>query len=261
MSPSTTGLSGLLRDLGALETRHQDLDFERIRALLDEDPSRGWRLFVEKYSKFVWSLSLQLSRGLTDPEEFAAEIYRRVFVRLEAKDFQLLRRFEGKCEFRTYLYRVVRTERFRLFRRRGVERDAQERLEGDAFAAGTQAAAAPTSSVWSVGVGRQAAAEALAELGAEDREILTLRFASELKLRELAEAIGARDTNDAAYRLRRALGRCQALVRARASADWDEDAFQSAAKEFQEALFSGGSVQNPGAEVSDPDESMQEEAE
>ncbi|MBZ0267101.1 hypothetical protein K8I85_03015, partial [bacterium] len=75
MATSTAPLAGLLRDLGALEGRHRDTPFESIRHLLDEDPSRGWRTLVDKYSKFVWSLALQLARGTEDPEEFAAEIY------------------------------------------------------------------------------------------------------------------------------------------------------------------------------------------
>ena len=110
-----------------------------------------------------------------------------------------------------------------------------------------------------MGAGRSAAAEALAALEPEDREILTLRFASGLKLRELAEAIGARDTNDAAYRLRKALGRCEALSRARGSADWSERAFEEAAAEFRRGLFSADRIQNEPAEVSDGGESPQEE--
>ncbi len=253
MSRSESPLSGLLRDLGALEGRHQDLSLEEIREELACRPSRGWRLFVEKYSKFVWSLALQLSRGLEDPEEFAAEIYRRVFVRLEASDFRLVRGFEGKCEFRTYLYRIVRTERFRLFRRRGVERDARESLEREADA---RDAPAPPTPVTSIPAARQAVREALAELSDEDREILVLRFGSGLKLRELVEPVGARDLNDAAYRLRRALSRCSALSRARESPDWNEDAFRAAAATLRESLFPRS--QNRACEVSHPDEPSKE---
>lgn len=263
MATSAAPLAGLLRDLGALEGRHREASFEGIRRLLDEDPPRGWRLLVDKYSKFVWSLALQLVRGTEDPEEFAAELYRRVFVRLEADDFALVRRFEGKCDFRTYLYRVVRTERYRRFRHRGVARAAQERLEADAAADMAERANATTDALgaaWARGVGRAAAEASLAELGEEDRRILTLRFAGGLKLRELAEAIGARDTNDAAYRLRRALGRCRAIRKARASPGWNEDAFRRAAQAFRQSLFSSPDFQNEGAEVSDPGEDPQEEA-
>jgi RNA polymerase sigma factor (sigma-70 family) len=263
MATSAAPLAGLLRDLGALESRHCDTSFGSIRRLLDEDPAEGWRILVDKYSKFVWSLALQLVRGTDDPEEFAAELYRRVFVRLEADDFALLRRFEGKCDFRTYLYRVVRTERYRKFRHRGVARAAHERLERDAAADTAERANRTTDALgaaWARGVGRAAAEAALAELGDEDREILTLRFASGLKLRELAEAIAARDTNDAAYRLRRALGRCRAIRKARESPDWNEAAFRQAAEAFRCSLFPSAELQNEGAEVSDPGEDPQEEA-
>jgi RNA polymerase sigma factor (sigma-70 family) len=252
MSPAEA--SGLLRDLAALETRHGETPIDEIRDLLDEDPARGWRLLVEKYSKFVWSLAFQLSRGLSDPEEFAAEVYRRVFARLEARDFALVRAYEGRCAFRTYLYRVVRTERFRLFRRRGVERAGAEFLQREAEG-GAHAPGVPESP-WAVTVGRQAARAALAEMSDEDREILTLRFAGGLKLRELAEDLGCRDTNDAAYRVRRALGRCGALTRARASANWNEDAFRAAAGELRR-LFPE-SVQKDDPEVSHEGEPWQE---
>jgi RNA polymerase sigma factor (sigma-70 family) len=253
MSPSDAPVSSLLRDLGALEARHRDVSLEDIRERLEADPPRGWRLFVEKYSRFVWSVALQLSRGLDDPEEFAAEIYRRVFVRLEKSDFALLRGFEGRCDFRTYLYRIVRTERFRLFRRRGVERGAQEVLEREAAAGDRPAPSAPP---WSGPEARQAVRECLDELSEEDRQVLVLRFATGLKLRELVEPIGARDLNDAAYRLRRALSRCSALARAREGPGWNEDAFRAAASTLRETLFAR--PQNVGAEVSHRDEPSQE---
>ncbi|MEZ5063132.1 MAG: sigma-70 family RNA polymerase sigma factor [bacterium] len=216
--------------------------------MLTTDPAKGWQLFVEKYSKFVWSLALKFAQGHPDPEEFSAEVFRGVFERLRSEDFRRLRAFEGRCDFRTYLFRVVKTERFRLYRRKGVEATSRERLEGEARAE-EDLAATTRRETWAVGVGRHAARDALAALEPADREILTLRFAGGLKLRELAEAIGARDTNDAAYRLRKALGKCAALARARESADWDERAFSEAAETFRAALF-----QNAAAGVSDPDE-------
>ena len=83
----------------------------------------------------------------------------------------------------------------------------------------------------------------------DDREVLVLRFGAGLKLRELASVLGARVTNDAAYRVRKALGKCRALAEARASADWDEQAFGEACDAFHTSLF-----QNAPSEVSDPDE-------
>jgi RNA polymerase sigma factor (sigma-70 family) len=247
----------MLKSLEGMETRHDGVAIGEVVDLLGSDAPRGWRLFVEKYSRFVYSVSLKFSGGLDDPEEFAAELYRRVFVRLEARDFALIRGFRGQCEFRTYLYRVIQTERFRLFRRRGVERGGKDILEREALLSveapkgdSLDPGKSPLPD-WNHGVGRKAAREALEALGEEDRRILTLRFAGGLKLRELAEVLGARDTNDAAYRLRKALGRCRALTTARSSPEWDESAFHGAADQFREALFAANGIQNAGEEVSD----------
>ena len=238
---------GMLRSLEKLEVRHRDVGIEDILARLDESPPSGWALLVEKYSRFVYSVALQLCRGVEDPEEMASEIYRRVFVRLEARDRALVRGFRGKCDFRTYLYRIVRTERFRLFRRRGVERDAREILKREAEPA---APAGPTGG-WTRALGAQVAREALRHLGEEDRRILVLRFGSGLKLRELVDAIPARDVNDAAYRVRRALSKCGAVAAARESAAWDEHAFRAALAEFRHSLFPDEAVQKAAARVSD----------
>jgi RNA polymerase sigma factor (sigma-70 family) len=241
-------LAGFLDRLAGLESGWEGVSFAEIQDLLVEDPARGWRIFVEKYSKFVWSLSLKFAHGYPDPEEFAAEIWGRVFERLRSEGFRRLRAFEGRCDFRTYLFRVVKTERFRLYRRRGVEAAARETLEAEESARGDLEAQG-TRETWAVGLGRAAAEAALAELEREDREILALRFGAGLKLRELAEVLGARDTNDAAYRVRRALGKCRALAEARRSAEWDERAFAEACESFRAGLF-----QNNREGVSDPDE-------
>jgi RNA polymerase sigma-70 factor (ECF subfamily) len=246
----------MLRSLEAMESRHRDLDIGDLLPLLDEDSDRAWRLLVEKYSRFVYSVALQLCRGLEDPEEWASEIYRRVFVRLDANDRSLIRGFRGKCDFRTYLYRIVRTERYRLFRRRGVEREAARTLEREAD---LDRPDVPEEG-WIRGLGRRAVREALSELTEEDRRILVLRFAGGLKLRELVPALGARDVNDAAYRVRRALGRCRALTRARESPDWNEASFREALAAFRQTLFANETIQNTAPEVSDSDDPKQEGA-
>ncbi len=247
-----------LESLKDLESRHAEVDFDRIRHLLDRAPDRAWELLVEKYSRFVYSVALQLARGVEDPEELASEIYRRVFVRLEADDRALVRRFRGGCDFRTYLYRIIRTERFRLFRRRGVERRAAEVLGEEARATPPAGSSGPADG-WSRGLGARAARRALRELSEDDRRILVYRFAGGLKLRELVDVLGARDVNDAAYRVRRALGRCRALERAREAPDWDEGAFREALDEFRTSLFADETVQILVPEVSDSDEPEQEE--
>lgn len=243
-------LASFLDRLAGLESGWEDISFAEIQGLLVDDPTEGWRIFIEKYSKFVWSLSLKFAQGHPDPEEFSGEIWGRVFERLRSEEFRRLRAFEGRCDFRTYLFRVVKTERFRLYRRRGVEAAARGTLEAEESAREDLEAQAPRET-WAVGLGRAAARTALARLDPAEREVLALRFGAGLKLRELAEVLGARDTNDAAYRVRRALGKCRALAEARRSAGWDERAFAEACESFRAELF-----QNVREEVSDSDETL-----
>ena len=114
-----------LEQLATLEDRHRSLSFDAIRVSVLAGDNDGWRIFVEKYSRFVYSVALRLLPGpIEGKEDLAQEIYCQVFSHLQRNDYQVLRRFESRCKFTTYLFRMVQTARSAALRNAGrqVER-------------------------------------------------------------------------------------------------------------------------------------------
>jgi RNA polymerase sigma factor (sigma-70 family) len=212
--------------LAALEDRHRSLTFAEARRAVLEDHDDGWRVFVEKYSRFVYTVALRL---LTDPpqqrEERAQQIYCLVFERLQRDDYRILREFQGRCRFTTYLFRMVQTSRSSVLRHVRRERERIDYVDfTDEMNRGLLAAAAeedpdrdaPALSPEKL---QRTVERLLSDLSPRERLLVRLRFQKGLKLRELAEVLGLRDTNAAAYALRKAVERFEPLT-ALAGGQW-----------------------------------------
>lgn len=156
----------------------------------------AWRCLVEKYSRFVYTVALRLLGGVADREEAAAAVYARVFERLAARDFRLLRSFEGRCRFTTYLYRVVQTERGEALAGARAGWGSWEPNEEE-----QDPAAAPPMPVLRPEMLRDAVRQALGALVPRDRLLLQQRYRDGLKLHELARIHGYKDVNTAARAL------------------------------------------------------------
>ncbi len=214
--------------LAALEDRHAARSFEEIRSALLAGETGAWRVLVEKYSRFVYTVALRLLAGAPgDRAEQVQDTYCRVFDRLRRDDYRLIRGFRGGCRFSTYLYRVVQTARCDV--QRGDIRD-RERMEPvdftdevnrkiEAAVARDSGDPAPADGVLDAGGLRREVERLVDGVSPRDRILLRLRFRKGLKLRELAEALGYRDTNAAAYALRRALKHFDPL-KALGRGDW-----------------------------------------
>ncbi len=115
-----------------------------------------------------------------------------------------------------------------------VNRKIEAAAGQDPAIASARAASAPDAGTDGLDAGRlRREVERLAEgASPRDRILLRLRFRKGLKLRELADALGYRDTNAAAYALKRALRPFDPL-RALGRGDWTE----SDRERVQEALW------------------------
>ena len=215
--PAAPAGLGPIRELAALERRHADRDFADLRAAVLAGDREAWVALVEKYSRFVWTVALRLLAGASgELEEQVQETYRRVFERLRRDDFRLLRGFRGQCRFSTYLYRMVQTARSDVQRREIRDRERAEpvdfsdecnrRLEA-VLAERAPDTPSPDALPLRPDDVRWEVERMAATLAPRERILLRLRFRKGLKLRELAGALGYRDTNDAAYALRKALKR------------------------------------------------------
>ena len=57
---------------------------ESLRTALNEGEAGVWERFVEKYSRFVYTVALRLLSGVPNAQEVAAAVYSRTFGRLAA---------------------------------------------------------------------------------------------------------------------------------------------------------------------------------
>ncbi len=195
----------MLNRLAALEDRHRDLSFEELRrSILSGEPT-AWKRFVEKHSRFVYAVALKLLASRVDREDDAIATYTRVFERLAADGFRLLRGFHGRARFTTYLYRIVQSESRDHVARQSA-RSRPPPVERSAAAV-----PAPEGPVLRPDLLRRAVREALDSLAAEERLTLMLRFRDGLKLREIASVLGSADVGAAARTLYRALERLDPL--------------------------------------------------
>ncbi len=188
-------MMALFDKLEGLETRYAGIPFETVRiAVLAGEPG-AWRKFVEKYSRFVYTVALKLLGGVDEREDKAATVYTRVFERLQGADFRLLRQFQGKCRFNTYLYRMVQSERKELFRK--ISTESKYRADEDV----EEQASAPFEPVLQPNRIAELVREAIDRLEPEDRLMLLLRYHDGLKLREIAALQGESDINRTARTL------------------------------------------------------------
>jgi RNA polymerase sigma-70 factor (ECF subfamily) len=204
---SRSGLPAVLDRLAGLETRHRDRSLEALRTALLGGDRDAWRLIVEKYSRFVYTVALRLLAGTPQPEEAAASIYARIFERLESKDFRLLRNFRGGCRFTSYLYRMVQSERKEYLRTKRAYAD--RRVEE--WTSEPPAVSSAPDTVLRPDLVREAVAGALDRLAPPERILLLCRFRDGLKLREIAELFGFKDSSAADRAVRSALARLDLL--------------------------------------------------
>lgn len=203
---ATGEIGQMVDDLAALERRHRALAFADLRRGVLAGDDEAWQRLVEKYSRFVYTVALKLLAGAADREELASRVYARVFERIAERRFRLLWRFQGRCRFTSYLFRVVQSEKKAVFADRGSVLRAESPKEHE------RADERPTEHpLLDAEALRQAVARALERLTSTDRLVLVLRFRDGLTLREIARAAGFKDTNAAAYGVRRALGRLKVL--------------------------------------------------
>lgn len=224
MSRPTTSSGDPAEALLALEQRHADLDFDELRrSILAREPG-AWRRFVERYSRFVYTVARRLSGG-QDDEENAQQVYAAVFERLCSDGFRLLREFRGESRFETYLFTAIRNavvhQRRRATHQRGRSEPYDETLQLERPGAGEEADFST-----SIGLDPQKVAgllaESLARLEPREREVLQARFQGGLTQRRLAGAFRWKDTNAAAYEVCRILRKLDLLSRCRRTLRWGE---------------------------------------
>ena len=155
-------------------------DAELVETCRNELPHGGgaFRSLLVRYEGMVFNTCLKMLGNVQDAEEACQDAFMRVYHKID--------QFEGRSTFKTWLYRVVcnhcmtRRRQMAIRRERGTEirevitAEMLEKQEDQ-----TEAADAASEKVH----------QALAQLRAEDREMIVLRFVSDLSLEEMAEVL------------------------------------------------------------------------
>ncbi len=148
---------------------------------------------VTRYQDYVFTLALRMVKNREDAEELAQDVF--------IKAYKYLADFRGASKFSTWLYTIVNNTCITFLRKKKVEihsLDDDKVFElADSRDSGMRADKVEQKS-------RQAMVnEAIALLGPDDAEIITLFYKAEQSLEETAQVLGI-EVNAAKVRLHRA---------------------------------------------------------
>jgi RNA polymerase sigma-70 factor, ECF subfamily len=164
--------------------------------------TEAFETLVRRYEPLVFRTCRQYLGNREEAEEASQEIFLRVF--------RALPRFERRASFRTWLFRVVHnlctTQRARIAERTRREAAYAREIQGEERASFSAGRGTGT-------VGRRIS-QALEQVSEDDRQILILRYVSELSLEEMAETL-AITLSAAKMRLYRAVERFRQVYQSR----------------------------------------------
>lgn len=167
-------------------------DNEIISLVLNGD-HQAYAGLVTRYQDYVFTLALRMVKNREDAEELAQDVF--------IKAYKYLADFRGASKFSTWLYTIVNNTCITFLRKKKVEihsLDDDKVFElADSRDSGMRADKVEQKS-------RQAMVnEAIALLGPDDAEIITLFYKAEQSLEETAQVLGI-EVNAAKVRLHRA---------------------------------------------------------
>jgi len=157
--------------------------------------TQAFEELVRRYEPVIFNTC----RSIIGSREDAEEVCQMVFLKV----FNNIAKFQGRSSFKTWLFRITYntclTRRASLARKNERKRQYISQYEG-------KTEAMPDDDVVVNDFGEGATANAIAKLNEDDREILVLRFISELALNEIADAMELK-LSAAKMRLYRAMDR------------------------------------------------------
>lgn len=151
---------------------------------------------VNRYQNYVFTLVLRMIKSREDAEEVAQDVF--------VKAYRSLADFRGESKFSTWLYTITNTTSITFLRRKKLEihsLDNEKVFEvADSKDSGLRSNLVEQKSRVNM------VNEAIAMLGPDDAEIITLFYKAEQNLEEIARILGL-EVNTAKVRLHRARGR------------------------------------------------------
>jgi RNA polymerase sigma-70 factor (ECF subfamily) len=170
-------------------------DSEIISLVLKGDHN-AYALLVERYKSYVFTLTLRFTKNREDAEEVSQDIF--------VKAYRSLADFKGTAKFSTWLYTIVNTTCITFLRKKRLDvrsLDDERTFElADTQDSGFRANQVEQKSRQNM------VNQAIAMLGPDDAEIITLFYKNEQSLEEISQILGV-EVNAAKVRLHRARAR------------------------------------------------------
>ena len=155
-------------------------DDELVKRCLREIPYRteAYQEILNRYEGMVYSTCYRMLGNAQEAEEACQDTFLRIFHKLH--------QFEGRSAFKTWLFRIVynfcMTRRRKLATKRERDTTVGEEITRKVDDHHREAIGPDQDQ-------REYVHQALAEMADGDREILTLRFISDLSLEQMAEVL------------------------------------------------------------------------
>ena len=220
-----------LEMLQLLEEKQKGVFFADLRDKILEGDWGSWSAFLEKYSRFIYSNALKQCFDFEDKEDLVYEIYCGVVKKLCQDNFRVLRDFEERSDFKTYLFRIIQTVRQRILNLKNRQRKMnQQREDPEAISCGNHI---PSGAVQF----EEELRNCLAHVSPGEKQLLKLRYREGLTFKELAGRLSLSDGNRAAYEIRRILRKFAPIKKLKARFCWREDEYPYLAGILGELLF------------------------
>jgi RNA polymerase sigma-70 factor (ECF subfamily) len=174
-------------------------DLELVRRCVEESPhtSPSFEILLRRHEAALFRFCIHYLGHEQDAEDAVQEAFTRAFFNLH--------RFEERASFRTWLLRIAQNTCARLYARRGRQRALGTGGARSYRGLGREPAETPEFAR-TPSQGEALASLALERLPEADRQVLLLRYVSELSLREVAAVLEI-SLSAAKMRLYRAEGR------------------------------------------------------
>lgn len=167
-------------------------DNEIISKVLEGD-QQAYALLVDRYQRYVFTLTLRFMKTREDAEEVAQDVF--------IKAYRSLADFRGASKFSTWLYTIVNTTCITFLRKKKLEIHSLE--HSAVFEAADNIDSGMRSNMVEQKSRVAMVNQAIKLLSADDAEIITLFYKSEQTLEEIATILSI-EPNAAKVRLHRA---------------------------------------------------------
>jgi RNA polymerase sigma-70 factor (ECF subfamily) len=179
-------------------------DEELVEQCREELPDKmdAYTELLNRYEGLVFHTCCRMLGNVQEAEETCQDVFLRLY--------QKIGQFEGRSQFKTWLFRVVHNLCLTRRRTLAIRRERREEIEAEAARGEFERQQDAGGATENQGDLSETVRQAIAKLKPEDQEVLMLRFLSEMGIEEIAAMLGM-GLSATKMRLYRAMERFKAL--------------------------------------------------